>query len=56
MTPAVLEAGNIDMQSAAQRGWIDEVVAPDDLMARAVATAQALGQHSPAAYAAMKEQ
>jgi enoyl-CoA hydratase len=56
VTPAVLEAGNIDMQSAAQRGWIDGVVAPDDLMARAVATAQALGQHSPTAYAAMKEQ
>jgi enoyl-CoA hydratase len=56
VTRAVLEADNIDMQSAAERGWIDEVVAPDDLMARAVATAQALGQHSPAAYAAMKEQ
>ncbi|MDT5160822.1 MAG: enoyl-CoA hydratase [Mycobacterium sp.] len=56
VTRAVLEADNIDMRSAAQRGWIDEVVAPDDLMARAVATAQALGQHSPAAYAAMKEQ
>ena len=38
-------------QSAAQRGWIDEVVAPDDLMARAVATARALAQHSPTAYA-----
>jgi enoyl-CoA hydratase len=56
VTRAALEADNIDMRSAAQRGWIDEVVAPDDLMARAVATAQALGQHSPAAYAAMKEQ
>jgi enoyl-CoA hydratase len=56
VTRAVLEADNIDVQSAAERGWIDEVVAPDDLMARAVATAQALGQHSPAAYAAMKEQ
>jgi enoyl-CoA hydratase len=56
VTRAVLEADNIDMQSAAQRGWIDEVVSPDDLMARAVATAGALGQHSPTAYAAMKEQ
>jgi enoyl-CoA hydratase len=56
VTRAVLEADNIDMQSAAQRGWIDEVVAPDALMARAVATAHALGQHSPTAYAAMKEQ
>jgi enoyl-CoA hydratase len=56
VTRAVLEADNIDVQSAAERGWIDGVVAPDDLMTRAVATAQALGQHSPAAYAAMKEQ
>jgi enoyl-CoA hydratase len=56
VTRAVLEADNIDVRSAAERGWIDEVVAPDDLMTRAVATAQALGQHSPAAYAAMKEQ
>jgi enoyl-CoA hydratase len=52
----VLEADNIDTQSAVKRGWIDEVVSPDDLMARAVGTARALGQHSPTAYAAMKEQ
>jgi enoyl-CoA hydratase len=56
VTRAVLEADNIDVQSAAERGWIDEVVAPDDLMTRAVAIARALGQHSPTAYAAMKEQ
>ncbi|MDT7731871.1 MAG: enoyl-CoA hydratase [Mycobacterium sp.] len=56
VTRAVLEADNIDVQSAAERGWIDEVVAPDDLMTRAVETARAVGQHSPAAYAAMKEQ
>jgi enoyl-CoA hydratase len=56
VTRAVLEADNIDVQSAAERGWIDEAVAPDDLMTRAVAIARALGQHSPTAYAAMKEQ
>jgi enoyl-CoA hydratase len=56
VTRAVLEADNIDVQSAAERGWIDELVAPDDLMTRAVAIARALGQHSPTAYAAMKEQ
>jgi enoyl-CoA hydratase len=56
VTRAVLEADNIDVQSAAERGWIDEVVAPDDLMTRAVAIARAVGQHSPTAYAAMKEQ
>ena len=56
VTRAVLEANNIDVQSAAQRGWIDEVVAPEELMARAVGIARALGQHSPTAYAAMKVQ
>lgn len=56
VTRAVLEADNIDVQSAAERGWIDEVVAPDDLMTRAVELARALGEHSPTAYAAMKEQ
>jgi enoyl-CoA hydratase len=56
VTRAVLQADNIDVQSAAERGWIDEVVAPDDLVARAVGIARALGQHSPTAYAAMKEQ
>jgi enoyl-CoA hydratase len=56
VTRAVLEADNIDVESAAQRGWVDEVVSADDLVARAVATANTLGQHSPTAYAAMKEQ
>jgi enoyl-CoA hydratase len=56
VTRAVLEADNLDVQTAADRGWIDEVVAPDDLMSRAAATASALGQHSSTAYAAMKEQ
>jgi enoyl-CoA hydratase len=56
VTRAVLQADNIDVQSAAARGWIDDVVAPDDLMTRAVEIARALGQHSPIAYAAMKEQ
>jgi enoyl-CoA hydratase len=56
VTRAVLQADNIDVQSAAERGWIDEVVAPDDLVARAVGIARALGQRSPTAYAAMKEQ
>ena len=56
VTRAVLEADNIDVESASQRGWVDEVVSPRDLVARAVATANKLGQHSPTAYAAMKEQ
>jgi enoyl-CoA hydratase len=56
VTRAVLEADNIDIAAAAQRGWIDEVVAPGDLMTRAAEIARALGQHSPTAYAVMKEQ
>jgi enoyl-CoA hydratase len=56
VTGAVLGAENIDAEAALARGWIDAVVAPDDLLSRAVATARALGQHSPAAFAATKEQ
>jgi enoyl-CoA hydratase len=56
VTRAVLQADNINAQSAAERGWVDEVVAPDDLVARAVGIAAALGQHPPTAYAAMKKQ
>jgi enoyl-CoA hydratase len=56
VTGAVLRADNVDIRTAAERGWIDEVVAPDDLLARAVETARALGQHPSTAYAAMKEQ
>jgi enoyl-CoA hydratase len=56
VTRAVLQADNIDVQTAAERGWIDEVVAPDELLNRAVATARALGRHPSTAYAAMKEQ
>ena len=53
---AVLQADNIDVRSAAERGWIDEVVAPDDLFTRAVEIARELGQHPATGYAAMKEQ
>ncbi len=53
---AMLRAENIDAQTALERGWIDDVVPPDDLLSSAVATARALGQHSPFAYAATKEQ
>jgi enoyl-CoA hydratase len=56
VTRAVLQADNIDARTAAERGWIDEVVAPDDLVTRAVELARALGQHPATAYAAMKEQ
>ena len=56
VTRAVLQAENIDVQTAAERGWIDEVVALDVLLTRAVGVARALGQHPSTAYAAMKEQ
>jgi enoyl-CoA hydratase len=56
VTRAVLQADNIDARTAAARGWIDEIVAPDDLLSRAVGIARTLGQHGPTAYAAMKEQ
>ncbi len=53
---AALQANTIDIDSASARGWIDEVVPSTDLIARATAIARELGQHSPAAYAATKEQ
>jgi enoyl-CoA hydratase len=53
---AVLQAESIDVDSALTRGWIDEVVSPDDLLPRAIETACAMGQYAPAAFAAMKEQ
>ena len=56
VTRAVLQADNVDVGTAAERGWIDEAVAPNDLLARAVELARALGQHPATAYAAMKEQ
>jgi len=55
-TRAALQADTIDVDAASARGWIDEVVAPADLIPRAIAVARQLGQHSPTAYAATKEQ
>lgn len=56
VTRAALEADNIDAQSALARGWIDKVVAADDLLPRAIAVAGALGQHLPSGYALTKRQ
>ena len=53
---AALQADTIDVAAASARGWIDEVVAPADLIPRAIAVARELGQHTPTAYAATKEQ
>ncbi|MCR9126469.1 MAG: enoyl-CoA hydratase/isomerase family protein [Rhodobacteraceae bacterium] len=46
----------IDAEEALRRGILDEVVAPDDLSARALATAERLAEHPPAAYRAIKAQ
>ena len=53
---ATLGAQTIDAPTALQRGWIDAVVPPEDLLSEAIATARALGEHSPFAYAATKDQ
>ena len=56
VTRAALQADTVDRDSALARGWIDQIVAPQDLMPSAIALASALGRHSPSAYALTKEQ
>jgi enoyl-CoA hydratase len=56
VTRAALQADTVDKNSALAQGWIDEIVAPQDLMPRAIARARALGRHSQSAYALTKEQ
>ena len=53
---AALQAKTIDADTALARGWLDAVVAKDDLLPQALDTARELGQYSPAAYAATKAQ
>jgi enoyl-CoA hydratase len=53
---AALQAKTVDAATALARGWIDAVVDKDHLVAQAIATARELGQYSPAAYAATKQQ
>lgn len=55
-TRAALQANMIDADTALAQGWIDEVVPNDELISQAIATARALGQYSPDAYAATKRQ
>jgi len=45
-----------EVDAALQRGWVDEVVDPDALMARAMAAAQKLARLSPPAFAQAKKQ
>lgn len=56
VTRGALQADTVDRDSALARGWIDEIVAPEDLIPSAIALASALGRHSPSAYALTKEQ
>jgi enoyl-CoA hydratase len=55
-TRAALQAKTIDADTALARGWIDAVVPSDELIPQAIATARELGQYSPSAYAATKQQ
>lgn len=45
-----------EADAALQRGWVDEVVAADALLPRAIAAAQELGRLAPAAFAQTKKQ
>jgi len=53
---AALGAKTIDADTALGRGWVDGVIAKDDLISESLAVALELGQYSPAAYAATKKQ
>lgn len=56
VTRAALSGTPIGPDAAAAAGWLDEVVAPVELVDRAIARARELGQHSPQAYAFTKAQ
>lgn len=55
-TRAALGAKTIDAHTALARGWVDDLVAGDELLDKALVVARELGQYSPAAYAATKVQ
>ena len=50
----MLDGGGLDPQAAAQIGYVDEVVAPDELLDHALALADRLGQRLKPAVAAVK--
>jgi enoyl-CoA hydratase len=53
---AALQAKTIDADTALARGWVDALASADELLTQALTTARELGQYSPAAYAATKQQ
>ncbi|HZU48751.1 MAG TPA: enoyl-CoA hydratase/isomerase family protein [Mycobacterium sp.] len=56
VTRAALQGDTIDVDAASAHGWVDVVVGPEELVPQAVAIARRLGEHSPTAYGATKEQ
>jgi enoyl-CoA hydratase len=55
--PELLYTGaTFDVDAALERGLVDAVVAPDELMPRAIAAAEQFASLSPAAFAQTKEQ
>jgi enoyl-CoA hydratase len=55
-TQAALGAGTVDVSAAAALGWVDEVVAADELLPRATTLARELAEYAPAAYEMTKQQ
>ena len=53
---STLSGATYAADAALQRGWVDEVVAPAQLMERSLAAAQELAALSPAAFAQTKKQ
>ncbi|HZP77181.1 MAG TPA: enoyl-CoA hydratase/isomerase family protein [Pseudolabrys sp.] len=52
----LLGAGTYPPQRAVERGWIDEIVEPADLLDHAIVAAKALAEISPPAFALSKRQ
>lgn len=56
VTHAALQPATVDCDTALTRGWVDAVVPQAQLIHQAIAIGRELGQYSPVAYAATKEQ
>jgi enoyl-CoA hydratase len=56
VTVAALAGESVPPDVALRRGWLEAVVAPTELLDRAVVRAAELGAHSPTAYAFTKSQ
>lgn len=56
LAEAILTGATVTPDAALVRGWVDELVARDEIVPRAVAAAEALAAVSPAAFAMGKRQ